>query len=144
MAIVLRDVTDRDLPIFFAQQLDPEATTMAAFPARDHEAFMEHWRLRVLGDDTVAVQTIEADGEVAGNLVSWPDGERRLIGYWLGKRFWGRGIATAALAAFLEQLAARPLHAYVAHANRGSMRVLEKCGFTRVGGDREGFVYELG
>src|SRR4051794_4054931 len=144
MLIVLRDVTDADLPIFFAQQLDHEATTMAAFPARDHDAFMEHWRLRVLGEPTAAVQTIEADGQVAGNVVSWADGERRLIGYWLGKEFWGRGIATAALAAFLEQLATRPLYAHVAHANHGSIRVLEKCGFKRVGGDREAFVYELG
>jgi RimJ/RimL family protein N-acetyltransferase len=143
MAIVLRDVTDDDLPIFFAQQLDPDATSMAAFPARDRDAFMEHWRLHVLGDENVAVQTIEADGEVAGNVVSWADGERRLIGYWLGKDFWGRGIATAALAAFLEQVTTRPLQAYVAHGNRGSIRVLEKCGFARVGGDREAFEYQL-
>jgi hypothetical protein len=38
--ITLRDVQDSDLPIFFEQQLDPEATRMAAFPARDPDAFI--------------------------------------------------------------------------------------------------------
>jgi len=32
-SILLRDVTESDLHIFFEQQLDPEATAMAAFPA---------------------------------------------------------------------------------------------------------------
>jgi len=39
MAAVLRDVIDSDVPIFFAHQRDPEATSMAAFPARDRAAF---------------------------------------------------------------------------------------------------------
>jgi len=39
----LRAVQPSDLPIFFEQQLDPEATRMAAFPARSHDAFMAHW-----------------------------------------------------------------------------------------------------
>jgi len=41
--VVLRDVTEADLPILFDQQLDPEANRMAAFPARDRDAFMAHW-----------------------------------------------------------------------------------------------------
>lgn len=40
--VLLRDVTESDLPIFFEQQLDPDATAMAAFPSRDREAFMAH------------------------------------------------------------------------------------------------------
>jgi|GEM_PF-5623469 len=35
--VSLRDVTESDLPIFFAHQLDPEAVRMAAFPVRNHE-----------------------------------------------------------------------------------------------------------
>ena len=38
--VVLREVVDADLPIFFAHQRDPESTRMAAFPARDHDAFL--------------------------------------------------------------------------------------------------------
>jgi RimJ/RimL family protein N-acetyltransferase len=52
-----------------------------------------------------------------------------LVGYWIGKEYWGRGIATAALQEFLTHLKMRPLHAYVAKHNKASIRVLEKCGF---------------
>jgi hypothetical protein len=38
----LREVIESDLPIFFEQQHDPQANQMAAFPARDREAFMVH------------------------------------------------------------------------------------------------------
>ena len=41
--VILREVIDADLEIFFEQQLDSEATEMAAFPARDRDAHMAHW-----------------------------------------------------------------------------------------------------
>ena len=72
--------------------------------------------------------------QVVGNIGSWTQEERRLIGYWIGHEYWGRGIATAALAEFLGHDRARPLHALVAAHNIGSIRVLEKCGFVRMGG----------
>jgi RimJ/RimL family protein N-acetyltransferase len=61
---------------------------------------------------------------------------KREVGYWLGSAYWGRGIATAALAALLREVTGRPLYAYVARSNVGSIRVLEKCGFTRIGSER--------
>jgi RimJ/RimL family protein N-acetyltransferase len=127
--VQLREVVDEDLPIFFAHQLDPEATRMAAFPARDREAFMSHWRA-ILRDQTLGKQTILVDGRVAGNVVSWDqDGERK-VGYWIGREYWGRGVATRALAAYLRHELVRPLAAHVAKHNLASIRVLEKCGFT--------------
>ncbi len=51
------------------------------------------------------------------------------VSYWLGRRFWGQGIATEALLQLLTVVVARPLTAHVAHDNVGSLRVLEKCGF---------------
>jgi len=42
----------------------------------------------------------------------------------------GQGVATRALAAFLRVVTERPLHAHVAKHNVGSIRVLEKCGFS--------------
>lgn len=133
--VVLRDVTEGDLPIFFEHQLDPDATRMAAFPARDREAFMAHWT-RILGNETVAKQTILFDGQVVGNVVSWEQSSKRFVGYWIGKEFWGKGVATAALAAFLGQVRERPLYAHVARHNVASIRVLEKCGFTIHGEDK--------
>jgi RimJ/RimL family protein N-acetyltransferase len=131
-AVILRDVTESDLPIFFEQQLDPNATEMAAFPARDREAFMTHW-VKILADNSVIVKTILFDGQVAGNIVGFEMDGKREVGYWIGKEYWGKGIATKALAAFLDQVQTRPLYAYVAKHNIGSRRVLEKCGFTVVG-----------
>ncbi|HET9672049.1 MAG TPA: GNAT family N-acetyltransferase [Actinomycetota bacterium] len=77
-------------------------------------------------------RAIVADGEVAGNVGSWDGDGKRLLGYWVGREHWGRGIATAAVAAFLEIDRTRPIHAFVAVTNVGSIRVLEKCGFARV------------
>jgi RimJ/RimL family protein N-acetyltransferase len=131
-AVGLRDVSENDLPVFYEQQLDPAATRMAAFPAREREAFMAHWAT-ILADETVIKQTILYDGQAAGNIVSWEQAGERLVGYWIGRAYWGKGVATRALAAFLEQVTARPLYAYVAKHNGASMRVLEKCGFTRAG-----------
>ena len=67
--ISLRDVHESDLHIFFEQQLDPEATRMAAFPARDRNAFMAHWQ-KGMADEANILQTIVFRGEVAGNIVS--------------------------------------------------------------------------
>jgi RimJ/RimL family protein N-acetyltransferase len=128
---MLRDVTEADLDTFYEQQLDPEATAMALFPARDREAFDAHWR-RLLADDSVLKRTIVDDDAVAGNVGVWEQDGRWLVGYWLGREFWGRGLATAALAELVEEVDRRPLHAWVAASNVGSIRVLEKCGFVEV------------
>ena len=137
--VLLRDVVESDLPIFFEQQLDPVANQMAAFPARDREAFMAHWA-KILADESNILKTILYGDQVAGNIVSWeqPDeGSEREVGYWLGREYWGKGIATRALAAFLEHVTARPLYAYVAKHNLASIRVLEKCGFIITGKEAE-------
>lgn len=128
---VLRDVAESDLDVFYEQQLDPEATAMAVFPARDREAFDAHWR-RLLADDSLVKRTIVDGGAVAGNIGCWEQDGRLLVGYWVGREFWGRGLATAALAELVAEIPERPLHAWVASSNVGSIRVLEKCGFVEV------------
>ena len=75
------------------------------------------------------IRTIVCDGQVAGNVGSWIAEDRRLIAYWIGREFWGRGVATAALAALIAEVKERPLHAFVAKHNVSSIRVLEKCEF---------------
>jgi RimJ/RimL family protein N-acetyltransferase len=128
--VLLREVADDDLPIFFEHQRDPEAARMAAFPSRDREAFMAHWT-KILGDMSNLTRTVVVDGNVAGNIGSWvDDATRRLVGYWIGREFWGRGVATAALKAFVGEVTERPIFAYVATHNVASIRVLENCGFT--------------
>ncbi|HEY2982208.1 MAG TPA: GNAT family N-acetyltransferase [Anaerolineales bacterium] len=132
---VLRDVMETDLPIFFEHQQDPEANRMAAFPARDLQAFRAHWA-RILADAGTTIKTILYDGQVAGHVVSWEASGGREVGYWIGKQYWGKGIATTALSEFLQLVRARPLFAHVAKHNIGSRRVLEKCGFKLFGEGR--------
>src|SRR5690606_37848756 len=126
----LRDVEPEDLPIFYEHQLDPDAARMAGFASRDRAAFDAHWANNVLGNPAAVTRTILADGRVAGYIVSWPQDGHRLVGYWIGKEHWGKGVATRALADFLRLVSERPLHAYVAGHNVASIRVLEKCGFS--------------
>ena len=136
--ILLRDVIESDLPIFFEQQMDPVANQMAAFPARDREVFMAHWT-KILADESNILKTILFDGQVAGSIVSWKqpgEGSEQEVGYWLGREYWGKGIATRALLALLDHVKTRPLYAHVAKHNLASIRVLEKCGFTITGEDQ--------
>lgn len=132
IAILLRDVTESDLPIFFEQQLDHDATEMAAFPSRDKDAFMAHWT-KIMADESNILKTIVFDGQVAGNIVSWEGSGEWEVGYWIGKEYWGKGIATQALLLFLDLVKTRPLYAHVAKHNVASRRVLEKCGFRMIG-----------
>jgi RimJ/RimL family protein N-acetyltransferase len=141
--LFLRPVEAGDLDAFFEHQREPEANRMAAFPARERPAFDAHWQ-RILADEAVTVRTIVWNGEIAGNVLSWSRNDERLVGYWIGRDYWGRGIATRALAAFLDELTERPLHAHVATSNLGSIRVLEKCGFALSGSaETEGGIQEL-
>jgi len=128
---VLREVVEADLPVFYEHQRDPEATAMAAFPSRDRDAFMAHWA-RTLANDSALTWTIVCEGEVAGNIGCWEADGRRLVGYWIGREFWGRGLATEALAEVVGIVDARPLYAEVVSTNVASIRVLEKCRFTQV------------
>ena len=140
--IQLRDVIDSDLPIFFEQQNEPEANEMAAFPARDREAFMAHWA-KIRMNENILLKTILYNGEVAGNVVSFEMEGKREVGYWLGREFWGKGIATKALAEFLGFVKTRPIYGVVAQHNSGSRRVLEKCGFAFLGQETNNIVLVL-
>jgi len=133
--VILREVIPSDLPVIFEQMSDPESDAMAAVSSRDREAFDAHW-VKIMDDDTVILQTIEVDGRVAGHLVSFLIEEERQVGYWLGKEYWGKGIATKALEVFLKIVEPRPLFGRVAKHNGNSKRVLEKCGFKVIWEDK--------
>ena len=139
----LREVVDGDLDALFAQQADPDAYRLADVPTRDRPAFDAHW-LRIRNDPESLIRTVDVDGQVAGHVLSFTlDGERK-VGYWLGQEFWGKGIASDALAAFLAIETRRPLHANVARGNQGSVRVLEKNGFRLLREQPDGFAFVLG
>jgi RimJ/RimL family protein N-acetyltransferase len=138
MRCVLREVRDEDLGVLFEQWADPVAMQMAAFTVPDHmerDAFERRWT-RLRADDSVLTRAIVVDDRVAGTIGSWGDIDEREVTYWIGRAYWNRGIATAALRTFLAVDPCRPLYARVAHDNVGSRRVLEKCGFRVVATER--------
>lgn len=143
MHVRLREVRDSDLETFHAQEQDPEAARRSRFPPRERERFLTHWRERILPDETCRVRTVEVGGRIAGNVVAWWEGDQRYLGYWLGREFWGMGVGTRALTLFLEEEKARPLHADPHEGNTGSVRLLEKLGFTRKSVNAEGFVLHV-
>jgi RimJ/RimL family protein N-acetyltransferase len=132
--IQLRNVEADDLPLFFEHQRDPIAVAMVAFNSRDRAAFDQHWA-KLLADDSllkktiIVVSAVSAENQVAGNIGSWTSEGKREVGYWIDRAFWGRGVATEALSAFLCLEQTRPLYAGVAKHNVASIRVLQKCGF---------------
>jgi RimJ/RimL family protein N-acetyltransferase len=134
----LREVRDEDLPLLFEQWADPVAIDMAAFTVPEHtnrHAFERRWS-RLRADETVLTRVIVVDGDVAGTIGSWGDCREREVTYWIGRSYWGKGIATDALDAFLRVDRARPFHARVASDNVASRRVLEKCGFCVIATER--------
>jgi RimJ/RimL family protein N-acetyltransferase len=132
--VSIRPVTDDDLAAFFAFQADPASVAMAGVSARDREAFDAHWA-KIRADAQTVLRTVVADGEIVGNVVCFPRDGHQELGYWLGQEFWGRGIATQAVRAFLADYDRRPLHAIVSPANAASLRILLGCGFVEVGRD---------
>jgi hypothetical protein len=108
--IRLRDVEAADVAIFFEHQRDPGASEMAGLYPRDDETFSAHWA-RLLLDDNSKKKVIEIDGRVAGQVLSFDSRGEREVGYWLGREYWGKGIATIALSTFLTYETARPVAA---------------------------------
>lgn len=136
--ISLREVRDSDLDIFWEHLSDPAAQHVAAVTRKyhyDRVHFDDHWaRIRALPD--VLMRTVLADEEVVGHVAVYGPPDEREVTYWIDRAHWGRGTATAALAALIELVGTRPLYAHAAADNAGSIRVLEKCGFVITGQGR--------
>lgn len=141
MDVRLREVADGDLPVFFGHMNDPEGIRMAAFTHEDpsdRAAFEAHWA-RLRNDPAIVMRTVvdAADDAVVGHVAVYGPPEEREVTYWIGRPYWGRGAASAALRHILGIVPERPLHARAAADNAGSLRVLEKCGFVVTGRNRD-------
>ena len=133
--ISLRTLREDDLPTMFEIQLDDTAQHLAAFTdktARDRDAYLQKWR-KILANDAVITKVVEIGGEVVGSVGAYPVEGDIEVTYWIRKDCWGRGVATAAVAALLDEVTVRPLYGRVAEDNLGSVRVLERNGFVLVG-----------
>ena len=133
--VAIRDASARDVPTFYRMHADPEANRAGAFKPRSKPAFFKHWK-KVLKNRLNLKKAIVVDGKVAGYLVSFyrtgtGKPKRREVGYWIGRKFWGQGLATAGLKILLQGHLIRPLYARVAKTNPASLKVAQKCGFKK-------------
>lgn len=144
-----------DLDTLFQFQLDKEGGYMAAFMSKDptdRRAYMEKYT-KLLGDPTINNQCIILDNMIVGSVAKFMMNGKAEITYWIDRKFWGRGIATEALNQLLAIESSRPIFGVVAFDNFASQRVLEKCGFAKIGVDKgyanarqmeiEEFIYKL-
>jgi RimJ/RimL family protein N-acetyltransferase len=136
--VELRRVRVADLPEFFDHQLDPEASRMAAFGNRDsanRDLFLAHWQ-ESLQNHKADWKSVLVDGRLVGYVGLFELFGKPSVAYWYSREVWGRGVATFALQEFLRSVATRPVFARVAADNLGSIRVLEKAGFTVIGREK--------
>ncbi|PSK83747.1 RimJ/RimL family protein N-acetyltransferase [Prolixibacter denitrificans] len=153
--IKLRPTKIPDLDILFQFQTDKESGYLAAFMPKDptdKAAYISKYT-KLLDDPTVNNQTITLNNIIVGSVAKFVMEGHTEITYWIDRKFWGQGIATKALKEFLTIETTRPIFGRVAFDNLGSQRVLEKCGFYKVGTDKgfanarqmeiEEFIYKL-
>ncbi len=136
--LILREVVDDDVLVFYDHLLDAEAVHMAAFTHEDpfdFEAHCAHWK-KIRANDTVLIRTLVVDDQVVGHVASFEMFGQRDVTYWIARQHWGNGYATEGLASFLLLDTVRPLHGRAAKDNQASIRVLRKCGFEVSGEDR--------
>lgn len=153
--VLLRPTIEQDLDILFTFQLDKEGRYLAAFTPKDpsDKAIYIDKYTKLLNNPTVNNQTIIFDNKIVGSIAKFLMFGDNELTYWIDKQFWGKGIATLALKKLLTIENSRPIFGRVAFDNFGSQKVLEKCGFVRVGTDKgfanarqteiEEYIYEL-
>ena len=153
--IILRQTEIDDLEFFFKFQLDKEANHLAAFTSKDptdKSAYLIKY-IKLLSDPTVNMRTILLNNSIVGSISKFEMEGDAEITYWIDRYFWGKGVATTALKNFLTIENARPIFGRVAFDNYGSQKVLEKCGFVKIGKNKgfanarqaeiEEFIYRL-
>ena len=113
---------------------------LARVPFPYHLADAKAWlRSRVPGLPAEETNlTIELPGEgLAGHVGFHRGPQGPIIGYWLGKPFWGRGIMTAAVTAsldwFFDATNHDTIYSGVFFFNAASLAIQRKLGFTETG-----------
>jgi RimJ/RimL family protein N-acetyltransferase len=131
--------SDAESLVFHADNVNVARHLRDRFPHpythQDARAFLKH---ATASNDPTNL-AIEVDGQAVGAIGYVPghDVERfsAEIGYWLGETLWGRGIVTEALVLLTEHAFTRMnvlrMFALPFADNAGSVRVLEKAGYTR-------------
>ncbi|MEO7047977.1 MAG: GNAT family N-acetyltransferase [Ferruginibacter sp.] len=154
--ITLTKTVKNDLDILFQFQVDKEAGYLAAFMPEnpdDKTAYIEKYS-KFLNEPTINMRTIKINDVIVGSISKFIMESNNEITYWIDKKYWGKGVGTTALQNFLNIESARPIFGRVAFDNLGSQKLLEKCGFVKIGTDKgfanarraviEEYIYKLG
>lgn len=141
--ITLRDYAPNDLKPLLALANNKRVSRylVYTFPYPYTRADAEWWLSTGIKADGTVTKAIEQNGDFVGSVgltlqVGWRD-HLAEMGYWLGEPYWGQGIATQAVQQMTEyafsSLKLQKLYAPILAPNQGSMRVVEKCGYTLEG-----------
>lgn len=132
----LRHARLDDLEAMHAVLSDPRSTTWWSTPPHESLDVTREWLVGMIAGNAEGSDdfVIERDGVVIGKAGFWALPE---VGYILHPDHWGLGLATEAVEAAVQHVfATRPvdvLTADVDPANAGSLRLLERLGFTQTG-----------
>lgn len=79
------------------------------------------------------MRAVTRGGLLVGSIASFLSDGNTEITYRIDRSVWGRGVTSQALDLLLRAVRVRPLYARAASDNAGSLRVLNKAGFTVIG-----------
>lgn len=144
--IILRPWRDSDAPVLYRWASDPDVGPRAGWaPHQSVEESLEVIRTVFCDATNTWAIELKETGEAIGAMGYGPscncnlparDGEP-LIGYWIAKPYWNRGICTEALGLMIEHIRCRTdIESLISGHfidNPASGRVMEKCGFTPTG-----------
>lgn len=146
----LRPITMPDAPAISRYTSDPRVARMLDnVPSPNPVVAVEGWleiqaALRAQGGRSM-LYGVEFAGDFAGTVSARWQGDAWSVGYWIGRPFWGQGLATEAARAVIEEAgAAAPVTAWHYFDNLASSRVLAKVGFVYTGVDAPRFCLARG
>jgi len=151
----LTKTTLDDLQTLFVFQSNKAGIWMAAFTAEnpsDKEFYINKWT-KIVENPDIKMQTMRVNNKIVGSFVHFDFRGETNVSYWIDEQHWGKGFATEGLKAFIKDIPKRPLFARIAFDNFASQKVVEKCGFVKIGTDKgfanarqteiEEFIYKL-
>lgn len=143
--ILLRPWRESDAAALFRYASDPEVGPRAGWPPHQSEKESREIIRTVFHNDSTWAICLKESGEPIGTIGYAPcDGNslpsregEPLVGYWVGKPYWNKGICTEALQLMLEYIRKHTdIQSLISSHfvdNPASGRVMEKCGFVPTG-----------
>ncbi|MBT5873579.1 MAG: GNAT family N-acetyltransferase [Candidatus Latescibacteria bacterium] len=134
-----------DMLVFRGDPVVQKYNSVPLAHAEEARDYIEKWLLECkAGERKIWGITLKEEGTMIGmvGLGSWRKHDRRAeVGYDMARAYWGRGIGTEAVRAAVcfgfEHMNLNRIEAATIADNMGSVRLLEKLGFTREGTLRE-------